>query len=162
QAVGLDAAEEAAGVALVTRRPADLMHFQKDGVRVAIDVNLAHLLEVAALLTLAPELVATAAEVDGPPCAKRLLVGFAVHPRQHEDRACLRIRSDGGAQAAGLVEVDHGSSLLSRSVTQPKASFTSGRLSVTNDQMPNGNPKMQQILQGIMAMMLAAIAEPWL
>ena len=53
----LDAAEEATRVAFVAGRPADLMHLEQDRVGVAIDEDFADLLDVAALLALAPELL---------------------------------------------------------------------------------------------------------
>ncbi len=108
QSVALDAAEEAAGVALVAGGAADLVDLEQDGVGVAIDEDLAHFLDVAALLALAPEAVAAAAEVDGPARAQRLLVGFAVHPGQHEDGAAVGVLGDGRHQAAAFVEIDHG------------------------------------------------------
>src|SRR5947209_20432817 len=67
------AAEEAALVALVAGRPADLLDLEEDRVGVAIDVDALHDLHVAALLALAPELVAAAREVARPAGAQGLL-----------------------------------------------------------------------------------------
>src|SRR5262249_49770089 len=101
----VELAEEAALVALVARRATDLLDLQEHRVGVAIDVDLAHLLDVAALLPLAPELAAPAAVVDGPAGAERLLERLAVHPSEHEHLASVRVLGDHRDQPAGLVEV---------------------------------------------------------
>ena len=76
------AAEEAALEALVTRRPG-LVDLQQHGVAVAVDVRLAHLLDVAAFLTLPPEPAAAAAEVAGPAGGDRFFPRLAVHVGEH-------------------------------------------------------------------------------
>src|SRR5690242_17799711 len=53
-AVGRKPAEKTALVPLMTRRPADLVHFQEQRIGVAVVKNLLHLLYVAALFSLAP------------------------------------------------------------------------------------------------------------
>src|SRR6478752_7926733 len=94
QFAGVEPAEEAALVPLVARGPAELLHLEQDRVRVAVDEDVPHLLDVAALLALAPELAAAAAEVDGAPRAHRLLERLAVHPREHEYLAGVRVLGD--------------------------------------------------------------------
>ena len=47
----------------MARRAADLVHFDQQGIGIAVEVNRLHLLNIAALFTLAPQLVAAAAEV---------------------------------------------------------------------------------------------------
>src|SRR4051812_12383736 len=84
QFVAFELTEEAALVALVARGAADLLHLEQHGVGVAVDEDALHLLEVAALLALAPQLVAAAAEVDRAVGAHGLLERFAVHPREHQ------------------------------------------------------------------------------
>src|SRR5581483_5653563 len=73
-------AEEAAFVAFMAGGAADLVDLEQDGVGVAVDVDLLDDLHIAALFTLAPELAAAAAEIDGPAGALRLCEGLAVHP----------------------------------------------------------------------------------
>jgi hypothetical protein len=85
--------------------PADLVHLKEDGIGIAIEEDAAHLLHVAALLALAPELVAATAEVDHAAGPHRLFPGLAVHPRQHQHLAGRGILSDGGEQPAGLLEI---------------------------------------------------------
>src|SRR4051812_15988115 len=86
---------------------ADLVDFEEHGVVVAVDANLANFLHIPRLLPLAPELLAAAAEVDGPAGADRLLERLAVHPGDHEHLARLIVLGDRRDQAAGLVEVEH-------------------------------------------------------
>src|SRR5262249_53425622 len=93
-------AEEATRVTLVAGGAADLVDLEQDGGGVAVDIHAAHLLDVAALLALAPKAVATAAEVTRAPGAQRLLVGFAVHPGEHQHRAGVRVLGNGRDQTA--------------------------------------------------------------
>src|SRR5262245_3980081 len=83
------------------------MDLEQDCVGIAVEVDAADLLDVAALLALAPELAAAAAVVDGPSGAEGLLERLAVHPGEHQDFAAVGVLGDGGHEAAGLLEVDH-------------------------------------------------------
>src|SRR5262249_12884064 len=113
ESVALDLAEETAFVPLVAGGAADLMDLQEDGVGVAVEVDRPDVLGVAALLALAPELTAAAAEVTRPAGANGLLVGLAVHPGQHQHLARVGVLRDGRHQPAGLVERDgHARSLV--------------------------------------------------
>src|SRR5260221_13823001 len=80
QLAGVELAEEAALVALVTGGAADLVHLEQDCVGVAIDADLLDFLHVAGLFALAPELASAAAEANGPAGGHRLVERFAVHP----------------------------------------------------------------------------------
>ena len=55
QTVRRHLAEEARRIAFVARRAADLLDLEQHGVAVAIDEDLAHVLDVAALFALAPQ-----------------------------------------------------------------------------------------------------------
>src|SRR5262245_41042745 len=103
----LSMAEVAALVTLVAGRPADLLDLQQDRVGVAVEEDAADLLHVAALFALAPQLVAAATEVAGPPRAQRLVERFAVHPRQHQHLAGVGVLRDRRDQSAGLGKIDH-------------------------------------------------------
>src|SRR5205823_337518 len=83
----LDAAVEAGAIARVTGRPADLLDFQQDRVGVAVEIDLLDFLDMAALLALAPEPIPAPAEVDGAPAPQGLVIGRAVHVREHQDLA---------------------------------------------------------------------------
>ena len=63
---GRDLAEEAAPIAFVAGGPAHLLDAEQDGVQVAVHVDGADPLDVAALFAFAPESLAAAAVVDGP------------------------------------------------------------------------------------------------
>src|SRR6478609_763514 len=66
QFAAVELAEEARRIALVAGRPADLLDLQQHGVRIAVEVDAADLLDVAALLALAPQAAAAAAVVARP------------------------------------------------------------------------------------------------
>src|SRR5581483_7507259 len=99
--------EEAAPVPLVAGGAAELLDLQQHGVGVAVDVHLADLLDVAALLALPPQPAAAAAVVDRPAGAERLLERLPVHPGEHEHLAGVRVLGDRRNQPAGLLEVNH-------------------------------------------------------
>src|SRR5882672_718883 len=84
----LEFAEKAALAPRVAGDTADLLHLQQDRVGVAVDTHFAHLLRVARLLALAPQLLARARPVDRFLGFSGFLQGFPVHPcnRQHAVR----------------------------------------------------------------------------
>ena len=63
------------------------------------------MLHVAALLALAPEPAAAAAEVDRPAGGERFFPGGAIHVGDHQHFARGRILGDDGDQAVGAGEV---------------------------------------------------------
>ena len=102
RAVVLDAAEEAALVALVAGDAADLLDLEQDRVGVAVDEDLAHVLQMAGGLALHPELAARRAPVGGAAGLERVPPGLAVHVGDHQDlagRGVLRDRRQRGRRA---------------------------------------------------------------
>lgn len=85
--------EKAASVTLVAGR-AFLPHFQQDRVGVAIDENGFHLLRVATLFSLVPQLASRPAEVDGLSRGHRFRIALGVHPSHHQHFAGLSILRD--------------------------------------------------------------------
>jgi hypothetical protein len=72
----------------VARGAADLVDLEQDRVGVAVDEGGPDSLDVAALFTLLPEPLATAAVVDGFAGGDGRGPGRAVHVREHEYAAC--------------------------------------------------------------------------
>ena len=66
--LGIDPPKEAAAVALVAGGPTDLLDLDQQRVFVAVEVDFLELLNVAALLTLAPQLLTAAAVVADAAC----------------------------------------------------------------------------------------------
>src|SRR6185437_2952404 len=81
----LEHAKEARLVALMAGGGvAVLIDAQQNRIGVAIDPDFAHRLEIARLLALAPQPVARAREVAGVSGGDRLIEGFAIHIRDHQ------------------------------------------------------------------------------
>ena len=115
------------------------MDLEQDGVGVAVDEDAAHFLDVAALLALAPELVAAAAEVDGPAGAHRLLVTLRGSSRPAS--APRRCRRPGRWPAPGRrLCRNRWSSSSPQYVNQAEDLVRSGRLS----RGPRGTPVRQE------------------
>ena len=98
-------AEEATGEPLVARRAADLLHLQQHGVGVAVHEHALHLLHVAALLALPPQLVAAAAEVAGPTGGDGFFPRLTIHMGKHENPPGRRVLDNGGHEPVGSLEV---------------------------------------------------------
>src|SRR5262249_30878172 len=104
--IAIQAAIETASVSFVARRLADLVNLEKNGVGIAIDENLADVLNMPALLPFAPEPPAAAAEIAGTAGANCLVKSFPVHPREHQHLAGARVLGNRGHQSARLFEID--------------------------------------------------------
>src|SRR4051812_2791425 len=94
-----DLAKKAGLVTFVAGRAADLFDFQKHGVGIAIDVDLADVLHVAAFLAFAPQPSASAAKIHRPAARERLIPGLAVHVGDHEHLAGYGVLGNGRDQA---------------------------------------------------------------
>ncbi len=92
--VGGHSAEETALVPLVAGVAADLFDFEQDRVAIAVDIDRADKLDVAALLALAPELLPAAAVIDGLAGPQRFGVAFRVHVGHHQHLAARRVLGD--------------------------------------------------------------------
>ena len=88
--------------------PAHLLDAEQDGVQVAIQVDGADPLDIAALFAFAPEFLAAAAVVDGPAGGHGLGVALGVHVGEHQDFARLGVLGDGGQQAVAAGEIGAG------------------------------------------------------
>src|SRR4051812_19435507 len=88
QTVWRNLAKETRRITLVACSAADLLDFQQHRVAVAIDKNLAHVLNVAALFALAPESPASATEVHRFAARHCLIPSLAVHVGDHQHLAC--------------------------------------------------------------------------
>src|SRR4051812_25794724 len=98
QSLRRDLAEEAAPVALVASRT-DLLNFQQPGVSIAIDINSPDRLRMTTLLALPPEAAAAAAVINGPTGAQGFVVGFGIHPGDHQHLARGGVLGDRGDKA---------------------------------------------------------------
>ena len=93
---------------------AHLFHFQENRIRVAVDIDFFDELDIAGFFAFAPEFVPAAAVVTSTARTQCFLVGFSVHPGQHEHFTGLSILGYRRHQAAGLVESNHGVGPLKR------------------------------------------------
>ncbi len=100
--------EKAGAEALVTRGPL-LMHLQQDGVGIAVYKDRDHLLAMAAFFSLAPEAIATAAEVDGIAGGHGFRKGLGVHPSHHEDIPIVCILGNRWEQSPAASKIRDGS-----------------------------------------------------
>src|SRR5262249_48147796 len=100
-------AEEAACVTLMARRTTNLMDLEEDRVGVAVDVDFAYFLDVPPLFAFAPELAAAAAVIHGAAGSQRFLVGFLIHPGEHQHLSCGGVLGNGGDETAGFGKVHH-------------------------------------------------------
>ena len=73
---------------------ADLVHFDQQGISVTVKVDFLDLLHVATFFALAPQLIATAAEIADTPRTERFLVGVGIHVRQHQHVVVFGILSN--------------------------------------------------------------------
>src|SRR6266508_3886677 len=90
---------EAASMAQVTGR-ADLVDPDEQDVTVAVHPDLLHVLDVAAGLALAPQLVPRTAPEHGPALVQGPLHRFPAHPGHHQHLAVLGVLDDGREQAS--------------------------------------------------------------
>lgn len=79
-------------------RPTDLVDSDQTRISIAVKVDRLHFLNMATVFALAPELLATAAEVDDTTRAKRLVSCFLIHVGEHQHIALIIILCDGGNQ----------------------------------------------------------------
>ena len=95
----LQRTEEAAAFARVAGG-AVLVHADQQDVGVAVHAELLDVLDVAARVALAPELLPRAAPEDRPAFGDRACHRLAVHPRHHQHVAVLGVLHDGRDQPA--------------------------------------------------------------
>ena len=99
----------------MTGSAANLIHFDQNCVRIAVEKNLAQRLDIAAFLTLSPKFFTAAAVIDDSPRLQRLVVGFLIHLSQHQDIARFRVLSDHGNQfVLGKIRAVHSRNVSSR------------------------------------------------
>ena len=101
RAVGIELAEEAGAVTLVTGG-AFLVDLDENGVGIAIIEELAHFLGVSGGFAFHPHLVTGTAEEPGLAGGEGLGEGFLIHVGNHEYVAGGGILHDGGEQAMGV------------------------------------------------------------
>src|SRR4029079_17793717 len=125
----LEAIEEAAAPARVAGNAGDGFDAQEHRVRVAIETDLEDTLHVPGRLALFPERSPRAGPVDRLARLGRLRKRFAVHPREHEHFAALRILGDGGHEPVGIPGDGFDPGSAHRRISIPRAArkrFASG------------------------------------
>ena len=92
---------EAGAVAGVTGRSV-LVDHEEDGVAVAVEPHLTHLLDVSGRLALDPVVLAAAAPERAAAGGERAVQGLVVHPSDHQDVAAGGVLDNGGHEATGV------------------------------------------------------------
>jgi len=100
----VELSEEAAAVTLVAGRTTMLCHLDQHCVCIAVVVDRPDFLEIAAFLTLSPQLVAAATVVTDSAGGAGFLPGLLVHVGQHQDFAVIGVLGDDREQV-GLGEI---------------------------------------------------------
>ena len=105
RAVGVELAEEAAGVTGVAGGSADLLDLEDHSIFIAVNEDLVDDLDVAGAFALVPQLLAGAGEVDTVTGFQSFVPGLFVDVGEHEDLSGLVILGDGGNQTAAFGKI---------------------------------------------------------
>ena len=82
---GIDAPKETAAETFMTGCSTDLVDTNEERVGIAIEIDGLQLLHIATFLPFTPQFLAAAAVVANASRPQCLLIGFAIHIRQHEN-----------------------------------------------------------------------------